>query len=315
MCIFKALLSSDTFPLTPPSETHLCLQARRLSADNQFTLRLISSTYVSVLYLMHSAIICLNPSLCAGAVSSACKQRGVPSRGGCTCFESACSPVGLRGLQRRLCAGKCRCVVLSGCPSALQLLLHRAAFCACAVRALSSEGELGGVFSWKQTHTHCYALHTHGCSAPLMCESSRERCVPLPLAPARPWRCSGGTVPSSRTVAPLSLGNTSTSTTNIQAHIQYLSNTPLTCVFNPFSLLHNHFPYYLWGPRLSENCFVLELVEMKPIWGEPAPHHDFRPGWSAPREAFHSPDLMLTHCSLWGYNAKPSTAYIIAEQA
>lgn len=111
---------------------------------------------------MQSAIICLNPSLCTAPLSSACKQRGVSlptaaARG----FKNSCSQAGLWRLQRRLSAGKCRCVGRFGYLSAFQLLQHRAAFCACAVRTLSSEGGTQwGVFLESHTHMHAHtSLH------------------------------------------------------------------------------------------------------------------------------------------------------------
>lgn len=85
-------------------------------------------------------LICLNPSLGAAAVLSL--NSGVSpslSHGGYTWF----------GTKTRLfCGAAAGWRLVSGggfggrfgCPSALRLLRHRAALCACAVRALSSEG-------------------------------------------------------------------------------------------------------------------------------------------------------------------------------
>lgn len=95
-----------------------------------------------VLYLQRAAIICLNPSLRAAAVLSldsgvSLSPRPTAATRGLE-QKPACSPAGTAGWRFASRGGGFG--GRFGCPSALQLVQHRAALCACAVRALSSEG-------------------------------------------------------------------------------------------------------------------------------------------------------------------------------
>lgn len=127
-------------PLLPSQEAALLLpQAGRSSAANQV---IPISRSEPVLYLQRAAIICLNPSLRAAAVLSldsgvSLSPRPTAATRGLE-QKPACSPAGTAGWRFASRGGGFG--GRFGCPSALQLVQRRAALCACAVRALSSEG-------------------------------------------------------------------------------------------------------------------------------------------------------------------------------